>query len=157
MNTSGLDKKTINERRYAFYWANKVVAWVVPLSILSVKYDLFQTRTSAATPEHTGVVLTLFGGAALLGLLFSLWGDLTKHLSELPDGHLRSTGEAIKKTAPWVLLTAFAVLAATVTNDVLWILGTVTGGQVLGIGLEQQHDYYRNLSLLKEGVLRVRK
>ena len=142
---------TTYQKRIFSFWGGIVIAYLLPLLILSFKYDLFKKYTASGTKWSFWVTL------GILFLVIRLWSDLRTYIQDMNFGWIRAAILGVMSIAPWVLLGLTTFLIAYFADDYIFVVRTIAFCNMGAIPLWVIHEKYRMDYKVERGDVRVAK
>ena len=140
---------TDKQKRIYSFWAGILIAFVLPLLILSFKYHLFSRYVEAGRKWSFWVIV------GVLFLLIKLWSALKEFISDMSFGWLRSIILGVMDVAPWLLLLGSTFLVSYFADDYIFIMRTITICQAIAIPLWVVNAKYKIDMKVARGDVRV--
>lgn len=140
---------TTYQKRILAFWTGIFIAYIVPLLILSFKYDLFTKYVSSGRKWSFWLII------GVLFLTIRLWGDIKSYIEDMNYGWLRAGLLGIMSIAPWLLLLGSTFLITYFANDYKFIVRTVSICNAVAIPAWVAHIKFHTDYKVARGDVRV--
>jgi hypothetical protein len=140
---------TNTQKRILYFWISILFAYIVPIIILSFKYDLFRKYVSLESKTSFWITLVL------VFLLFKLWGSFKDFVDGMNEGLLRETLIVLLGLGPYILLFGSAILIDYFAKDYVYVVRVITAGYLGSIPFSIMHRRLDRQRRIDRGDVRV--
>lgn len=142
---------SVDQKRILSFWLGILIAYVIPILVLSFRYDLFKAYVSFGTKISTWlIVLILF-------LLLQLWSAFRKFVEDMNEGIVRETFLVLFEIGPYLILLSAAFLVDYFANDFVFVTKLISFCFLGATPFKIYHNYYNRKRKIARGDIRVLK
>ena len=140
---------TTDQKRIMFFWIGISVAYVLPILVLSFRYDLFKSYVEFGTKLSTWVILLI------LFLLLKLWGEFRKYIDGMNEGVLREVLLTLLEVGPYLLILGTAFLVDYFAEDFVFVAKLISFCFLGSVPFTSLHRHYDRKRRIARGDVRV--
>lgn len=146
------NKALFKKRQYMYYWLNALLANILPIIIVGVRYKVI----GPASPG-LGYTITILGIVGAVWLVLKFWNDFVDWVYDLDEGLPREILLSLSKVGPYIMIIIVIVFSSMFLKDVQFIAYTLGLGKFLGVFFSAKHQYYKRALQVDRGDRRVLK
>lgn len=137
--------------RYLFYWLWAFVSRLLPITLLSIEFDLFESEQTTA---YKGIVILSF---LLLWAAIGFWSEFTDWAKTLPEGIGRESLIAVGSLGPYLLFWIFMLYSKIAAEQIFYISTMLLATQTIGVVFKAEHNTAKRKLLASRGYVNVLK
>lgn len=130
-------------KRFAWYWTGVAIGLGFPITLISLKYDLFISGNIPLKITGTGLIVI-----AIIVYFFKV--QLADTMATLPDSKMKSLLTGTKTPMVLLLICVVVLFAKAQIEHMLFILGWSTFANVVAIFPKYKHLEAKRLPVVKK-------
>jgi len=138
-----------DQKRILSFWLSIIIGYIVPILIISFKYDLFKTYVSVGTKISTWLIIII------LFLLIKLWSEFRKFIENMNESLFRESVLVILEIGPYILLLMAAFLVDYFAQDFVFVTKVIAICFLASTPFLIYHRYYNRKRKIARGDVRV--